>query len=213
MWAQSWKEDWEIAQCFQHWHMHWNHGRERSHVTCGMWQPTSKIYGICESDKNLMKCDISSGNKLCSKLWWAVHHNVNLESWEGRGAIWYHLCKVWFQFVDIIQLWILIVLCLQNSFSRYNLTLPPEDTVKRMLLGQPYSLECYRSHEDKLAVLDTALATLDGSAILATIFHLKNTVKKNMFVKVPLHVLCVSVVIKCCLFLLMLCYILWIIFL
>lgn len=107
--------------------------------------------------------------------------------------------------MDILQLWILFVFCLQNSFSRYNLTLPPEDTVKRMLLGQPYSLECYRSHEDKLAVLDTALATLDGSAILATIFHLKNTVKKSLFVKVQLHVLCVSVIIKCCLFFLMMC--------
>ncbi|KAK4298832.1 hypothetical protein Pmani_028850 [Petrolisthes manimaculis] len=72
---------------------------------------------------------------------------------------------------------------LENSFSRYNLTLPPEDTVKRILLGQPYSLECYRSHEDKIALLDTALATLDGSAILASVIHLKNTVKKTLFVK------------------------------
>ncbi|XP_053634170.2 spermatogenesis-defective protein 39 homolog isoform X2 [Cherax quadricarinatus] len=72
---------------------------------------------------------------------------------------------------------------LENSYSRYNLTLPPDDTVNRILLGQPYSLECYRSHEDKLALLDTALSTMDGSAILATLLHMKNTVKKSIFIK------------------------------
>ncbi|XP_042237948.1 spermatogenesis-defective protein 39 homolog [Homarus americanus] len=72
---------------------------------------------------------------------------------------------------------------LENSYSRYNLTLPPDDTVTRILLGQPYSLECYRSHEDKLALLDAALNTMDGSAILATVLHMKNTVKKSLFIK------------------------------
>ncbi|MPC13525.1 Spermatogenesis-defective protein 39 [Portunus trituberculatus] len=70
---------------------------------------------------------------------------------------------------------------LENSYSRYNLTLPPDDTINRIILGQPYSLESYRSLEDKLALLDTALSTMDGSAILATILHLKNTVKKTIF--------------------------------
>ncbi|XP_045615446.1 spermatogenesis-defective protein 39 homolog isoform X2 [Procambarus clarkii] len=72
---------------------------------------------------------------------------------------------------------------LENSYSRYNLTLPPDDTVNRILLGQPYSLECYRSHEDKLALLDAALNIMDGSAILATLLHMKITVKKSLFIK------------------------------
>lgn len=70
---------------------------------------------------------------------------------------------------------------LENSYSRYNLTLPPDDTVNRIILAQPYSLESYRSLEDKLALLDTALGTMDGSAVLATVLHLKNSVKKSIF--------------------------------
>lgn len=72
---------------------------------------------------------------------------------------------------------------LENSYSRYNLTLPPDNTINRILLGQPYSLECYRSLEDKLALLDTALVTMDGSAILATLLHLRNTVRSSLFIK------------------------------
>ncbi|XP_037792640.1 spermatogenesis-defective protein 39 homolog [Penaeus monodon] len=72
---------------------------------------------------------------------------------------------------------------LENSYSRYNLTLPPDDTVNRIVLGQPYSLESYRSHEDKCALIDVALNTMDGGAILATVLHMKNTVKKNLFIK------------------------------
>nr|XP_027219219.1 spermatogenesis-defective protein 39 homolog [Penaeus vannamei] len=72
---------------------------------------------------------------------------------------------------------------LENSYSRYNLTLPPDDTVNRIVLGQPYSLESYRSHEDKCSLIDVALSTMDGGAILATVLHMKNTVKKNLFVK------------------------------
>lgn len=82
----------------------------------------------------------------------------------------------------------------QNSYSRYNLTLPPDDTVNRIILGQPFSLESYRSLEDKLALLDTALGTLDGSAIMATILHLKKTVKKTIFTTVSVTI---SVVIIC----------------
>jgi len=70
---------------------------------------------------------------------------------------------------------------LETAYSRYNITLAPEDTVNKMMLGQPYSIESYRSKEDKLALIDAALATLDGSSILTTILHLKNTTKKSVF--------------------------------
>ncbi|KAK7084834.1 hypothetical protein SK128_026664 [Halocaridina rubra] len=72
---------------------------------------------------------------------------------------------------------------LENSYSRYNFTLPPDDMVNRIILGQPYSLENYRSLEDKLALIDTALGTFDSSVIFVTVLHLKNTVKKSIFIK------------------------------
>ncbi|XP_066977342.1 spermatogenesis-defective protein 39 homolog [Macrobrachium rosenbergii] len=72
---------------------------------------------------------------------------------------------------------------LENSYSRYSMTLPPEDMVSRIMLGHPFSLESYRSLEDKLALIDSALAVMDSSAILVTVLHLKNTVKKSIFIK------------------------------
>lgn len=70
---------------------------------------------------------------------------------------------------------------LETAYSRYNITLAPEDTVNKIMLGQPYSIESYRSKEDKLALIDAALGTLDGSSILTTVLHLKNTSKKSIF--------------------------------
>ncbi|CAL4093580.1 unnamed protein product [Meganyctiphanes norvegica] len=70
---------------------------------------------------------------------------------------------------------------LETAYSRYNITLAPEDTVNKMMLAQPYSIESYRSKEDKLALIDAALATIDGSSILTTVLHLKNTTKKSIF--------------------------------
>ncbi|XP_068216916.1 spermatogenesis-defective protein 39 homolog [Palaemon carinicauda] len=72
---------------------------------------------------------------------------------------------------------------LENSYSRYSMTLPPDDMVSRIILGQPFSLESYRSLEDKLALIDSSLAVMDSSAILVTVLHLKNTVKKSIFIK------------------------------
>ncbi|XP_076060613.1 vacuolar protein sorting 16B [Oratosquilla oratoria] len=70
---------------------------------------------------------------------------------------------------------------LEKAYSRHNITLPPEDIIHRIMRGQPYSLESYRSLSDKLALIDCALSTMDGSAIFATVIHLKKTVNKSIF--------------------------------
>ena len=48
-------------------------------------------------------------------------------------------------------------------------------------MGQPYFLENYRSKEDKLALLDAALYTLDSSTILAVVLFLQSTLKEKIF--------------------------------
>ncbi|XP_014673828.1 PREDICTED: spermatogenesis-defective protein 39 homolog [Priapulus caudatus] len=59
--------------------------------------------------------------------------------------------------------------------------LPVRETVKRIILGEPYSLEAYKSKEDKLSLLDTATAMHDGNAIMAAVLFLKSTVKAQIF--------------------------------
>ncbi|KAH3853184.1 spermatogenesis-defective protein 39 homolog [Dreissena polymorpha] len=56
-----------------------------------------------------------------------------------------------------------------------------DDTVKRMLRGQPYSLEAYKGKEEKLELLDKAIATHDGNAITAVVVFLKRTLKDQLF--------------------------------
>lgn len=44
---------------------------------------------------------------------------------------------------------------------------PASDTITKILLGHPYSLELYRSLKSKTELLDTAIAIGDGNATLA----------------------------------------------
>jgi hypothetical protein len=44
---------------------------------------------------------------------------------------------------------------------------PVSDTVTKILLGYPYSLELYRSLKSKTELLDAAIAVGDGNATLA----------------------------------------------
>ncbi|XP_019627331.1 PREDICTED: spermatogenesis-defective protein 39 homolog [Branchiostoma belcheri] len=60
-------------------------------------------------------------------------------------------------------------------------SLPVKETIKRIILGQPYSLEAYKSLEDKLALLDAAIKMHDGDAITIAVLFLKKTVRKNIF--------------------------------
>lgn len=59
--------------------------------------------------------------------------------------------------------------------------LPVDLTLRRIVKGEPYSLEHYRALEDKLGLLDKAVALMDGNAITAAVLHLKATVKRTTF--------------------------------
>lgn len=60
----------------------------------------------------------------------------------------------------------------------------PIQTVRDMVLGRPFSLEGYRSLQDKEALLDAALEFGDGDAILSVTIMLKNTLKRSKFLAV-----------------------------
>ena len=47
----------------------------------------------------------------------------------------------------------------------------PDITLRKILLGQPYSLEQYKSLASKTALLDAAIISGDGNAILIVIFY------------------------------------------
>lgn len=57
----------------------------------------------------------------------------------------------------------------------------PEDTVKNIIIGQPYFLEQHRSKEDKVALLNEAVRLQDGNAIIAVVLFLKQTLKPALF--------------------------------
>ncbi|XP_022192457.2 spermatogenesis-defective protein 39 homolog [Nilaparvata lugens] len=56
-----------------------------------------------------------------------------------------------------------------------------KSTVQRMVLGQPYSLELYRTLDRKRNLLNCAIDVGDGSAILAVTLFLMRTLKKSLF--------------------------------
>ncbi|KAK2579347.1 hypothetical protein KPH14_008298 [Odynerus spinipes] len=56
----------------------------------------------------------------------------------------------------------------------------PDVTLRRILLGQTYSLEPYKSLANKTALLDAAVASGDGNAILIVILFLTKTLKKSL---------------------------------
>ncbi|XP_070181966.1 spermatogenesis-defective protein 39 homolog isoform X2 [Littorina saxatilis] len=59
--------------------------------------------------------------------------------------------------------------------------MPVDLTLRRIMKGEPYSLENYRALEDKLSLLDKAVTLMDGNAITAAVLHLKKTVKRATF--------------------------------
>ncbi|XP_035826310.1 spermatogenesis-defective protein 39 homolog isoform X2 [Aplysia californica] len=59
--------------------------------------------------------------------------------------------------------------------------LPVDDTLRRIMKGEGYSLELYRSLEDKLELLDKAVRLHDGNAITAAVLFLQSTVTKTIF--------------------------------
>ena len=57
-------------------------------------------------------------------------------------------------------------------------------TVQDMVLGKPFSLEGFRSLQDKESLLDSALEWGDGEVVLAVALMLKNTLKRSKFLAI-----------------------------
>uniref|UniRef100_A0A8C2D7B4 Spermatogenesis-defective protein 39 homolog n=1 Tax=Cyprinus carpio TaxID=7962 RepID=A0A8C2D7B4_CYPCA len=58
--------------------------------------------------------------------------------------------------------------------------LSPEETVRRMQKGRAFSLEKFRSLQDKLLLLDEAVAVYDGNLITAVLMYLKKSLSKEI---------------------------------
>jgi len=55
-----------------------------------------------------------------------------------------------------------------------------QETVKKIIRGQPYTLEVYKSLKEKLALLDCAIKMHDGNAITAAVLFLKRTIRQRV---------------------------------
>lgn len=56
-----------------------------------------------------------------------------------------------------------------------------DEAVMRLLHGQPVSLEHFKSKEEKVALLDKAIASHDGNAIISAVVFMKQTLRKQLF--------------------------------
>ncbi|XP_021367352.1 spermatogenesis-defective protein 39 homolog isoform X2 [Mizuhopecten yessoensis] len=70
---------------------------------------------------------------------------------------------------------------LQRAKESGTTKLPVEDTVRCMITGEPFSLEVYRCREEKIELLDRALNTHDGNAIITIVLFLQRTIKTSIF--------------------------------
>jgi hypothetical protein len=61
-----------------------------------------------------------------------------------------------------------------TEFQNHWVPPPVSNTITKILLGHPYSLELYRSLESKTELLDAAVAAGDGNATLAVSFWIFN---------------------------------------
>ncbi|XP_062503120.1 spermatogenesis-defective protein 39 homolog [Corticium candelabrum] len=68
----------------------------------------------------------------------------------------------------------------EAEVARWN-SLPVRETIKRMMLRKPYTLEPYKSYEDKVGLLQIAIEFHDGNCIMAVLQFLKRTLKYGKF--------------------------------
>ncbi|NWY55531.1 SPE39 protein, partial [Chionis minor] len=66
------------------------------------------------------------------------------------------------------------------DYKDYSSDWSPKDTVRRMQRGKVCSLERFRSLQDKLVLLDEAVAGHDGNVITAVLIFLKRTLKREI---------------------------------
>lgn len=53
--------------------------------------------------------------------------------------------------------------------------------IRKILLNKPYSLECFRTLQEKESLLNEAIRSGNGDAILAVVMFLQRTLKKKHF--------------------------------
>lgn len=58
---------------------------------------------------------------------------------------------------------------------------PVSLTISKLLMGKPCSLHIYRSLKDKEALLDEAIVSGNGDAILEVVLFIQSTIKKKIF--------------------------------
>ncbi|XP_026568221.1 spermatogenesis-defective protein 39 homolog isoform X2 [Pseudonaja textilis] len=68
----------------------------------------------------------------------------------------------------------------KGDYKDYNSDWSPNDTVKRLQRGKVCSLERFHSLQDKLLLLDEAVALHDGNVITAILIFLKRTLRKEI---------------------------------
>ncbi|XP_064781081.1 spermatogenesis-defective protein 39 homolog isoform X2 [Oncorhynchus masou masou] len=68
----------------------------------------------------------------------------------------------------------------KSEYKDYVSDWTPEETVKRMQQGKVYSLEKFRSLQDKLLLLDEAVNAHDGNVITAVLIYLKKSLNKEI---------------------------------
>lgn len=72
----------------------------------------------------------------------------------------------------------------QLEFAKQSLgasKLKVDETIQRMVKGMPFSLEQYKSKEEKLSLLDQAIRSHDGNAIIAAVLFAKRTLSEQLF--------------------------------
>lgn len=68
----------------------------------------------------------------------------------------------------------------KSEYKDYVSDWSPEETVQRIQQGKAVSLEKFRSLQDKLLLLDYAVASHDGNVITAVLIYLKRTLSKEV---------------------------------
>uniref|UniRef100_A0A8P4FWN8 Spermatogenesis-defective protein 39 homolog n=2 Tax=Dicentrarchus labrax TaxID=13489 RepID=A0A8P4FWN8_DICLA len=68
----------------------------------------------------------------------------------------------------------------KSEYKDYVSDWSPEETIQRMQQGKAFSLEKFRSLQDKLLLLDFAVSAHDGNVITAVLIYLKRTLGKEV---------------------------------
>ncbi|KAM6992798.1 spermatogenesis-defective protein 39 homolog isoform 1-T1 [Tautogolabrus adspersus] len=77
----------------------------------------------------------------------------------------------------------------KSEYKDYVSDWSPEETVQRMQQGKAVSLEKFRSRQDKLLLLDSAVSAHDGNVITAVLIFLKRTLSKDLVLECVSEVL------------------------